>query len=84
MLGLGEREEEVNEALNDLYATGCRIVTIGQYLAPSLEHMPVVEYVTPEKSLKNTSGRVFEIVLTSWKAAPLVRSSFHAEKHVRD
>ena len=49
MLGLGETEEEVTEALTDLYATGCKIVTIGQYLAPSLEHMPVVEYVTPEK-----------------------------------
>ncbi|HRW27999.1 MAG TPA: lipoyl synthase, partial [Bacteroidales bacterium] len=46
MLGLGETEEEVIEALNDLYETGCRIVTIGQYLAPSLDHMPVVEYVT--------------------------------------
>ncbi len=57
LLGLGETEEEVTEALNDLYATGCKIVTIGQYLAPSLDHMPVVEYVTPEK-LKSTDERV--------------------------
>ena len=49
MLGLGETEEEVIEALNDIHATGCRIVTIGQYLAPSLSHIPVVEYITPEK-----------------------------------
>lgn len=83
MLGLGEREEEVNEALNDLYATGCRIVTIGQYLAPSLEHMPVVEYVTPEK-FEEYLRKGLEIGFDFVESSPLVRSSFHAEKHVRD
>ncbi len=83
MLGLGEREEEVNEALNDLYATGCRIVTIGQYLAPSLEHMPVVEYVTPEK-FEEYRRKGLEIGFDFVESSPLVRSSFHAEKHVRD
>ena len=83
MLGLGEREEEVNEALNDLYATGCRIVTIGQYLAPSLEHMPVVEYVTPEK-FEEYRRKGLEIGFDFMESSPLVRSSFHAEKHVRD
>ncbi len=81
MLGLGETEEEVTEALTDLYATGCRIVTIGQYLAPGLGHMPVVEYVTPEKfKVYRESGLKmgFEFV----ESSPLVRSSFHAEKHV--
>lgn len=81
MLGLGETEEEVTEAMNDLYATGCRIVTIGQYLAPSLSHMPVKEYVTPEKfdeyrQIGMDMG--FEFV----ESSPLVRSSFHAGKHV--
>jgi len=81
MLGLGEREEEVIEALNDLYATGCRIVTIGQYLAPSLAHIPVAEYVTPEKFdeyRRKGLGIGFEFV----ESSPLVRSSYHAEKHV--
>ena len=81
MLGLGESEEEVVEALNDLHAAGCRIVTIGQYLAPSLDHMPVVEYITPQKfeeyRLKGLETG-FEFV----ESNPLVRSSYHAEKHV--
>lgn len=82
MLGLGEKEEEISEALNDLYATGCRIVTIGQYLAPSLAHIPVVEYVTPEKFEEYRQAGLdmgFEFV----ESSPLVRSSFHAERHIR-
>jgi lipoic acid synthetase len=81
MLGLGETEEEVTEALTDLYATGCKIVTIGQYLAPSLEHMPVVEYVTPEK-FEEYRKRGLETGFEFVESSPLVRSSFHAEKHV--
>ncbi len=81
MLGLGETEEEVAEAMKDLYSTGCRIVTIGQYLAPSLSHMPVKEYVTPEKFDEYRQKGLdmgFEFV----ESNPLVRSSFHAERHV--
>lgn len=81
MLGLGEREEEVIEALNDLYATGCRIVTIGQYLAPSLAHIPVAEYVTPEK-FDEYRRKGLEIGFEFVESSPLVRSSYHAEKHV--
>jgi len=80
MLGLGETEAEVIEALKDLYATGCRIVTIGQYLAPSLDHIPVVEYVTPEK-FEEYRRRGIEIGFEFVESSPLVRSSFHAEKH---
>ncbi|MBK7732007.1 MAG: lipoyl synthase [Bacteroidales bacterium] len=83
MLGLGESEGEVTETLADIYATGCRIVTIGQYLAPSLEHIPVVEYVTPERfeEYRRTGLETgFEFV----ESSPLVRSSFHAEKHVKE
>ena len=81
MVGLGETKEEVTGALNDLYSTGCRIVTIGQYLAPSLKHMPVVEYITPERfdeyrRIGSETG--FEYV----ESSPLVRSSYHAEQHV--
>ncbi len=81
MLGLGETEEEVLEALHDLFATGCRIVTIGQYLAPSLAHIPVVEYVTPEKFAEYRQ-RGLEIGFEFVESSPLVRSSFHAEKHI--
>ncbi len=81
MLGLGETEEEVLEALNDLYATGCRIVTIGQYLAPSLAHIPVVEYVAPEK-FEEYRQRGLMMGFGFVESSPLVRSSFHAEKHI--
>lgn len=81
MLGLGESEEEVLEALKDLYATGCKIVTIGQYLAPSLSHMPVKEYVTPEK-FDDYRQKGLDIGFEFVESSPLVRSSFHAEKHV--
>ncbi len=82
MLGLGETEEEVLDALHDLFATGCRIVTIGQYLAPSLAHIPVVEYVTPEK-FEEYRQRGLEMGFEFVESSPLVRSSFHAEKHIR-
>ena len=81
MLGLGESEDEVIEALNDLYATGCRIVTIGQYLAPSLDHMPVVKYVTPQK-FEEYRRKGLETGFEFVESSPLVRSSYHAEKHV--
>jgi len=81
MLGLGEREEEVFEALLDLFATGCRIVTIGQYLSPSLFHGPVTEYVTPDK-FEEYRRRGLDIGFEFVESSPLVRSSFHAEKHV--
>jgi lipoic acid synthetase len=81
MLGLGETGAEVTEALHDLFATGCKIVTIGQYLAPSLNHMPVVEYVTPEK-FEEYRKKGLEIGFEYVESSPLVRSSFHAEKHV--
>ncbi|HPA86203.1 MAG TPA: lipoyl synthase [Bacteroidales bacterium] len=81
MVGLGETEEEVEEAMADLYEAGCRILTVGQYLQPSPDHMEVKEYVTPEKFEKYrkiASGNGFLFV----ECNPLVRSSFHAEKHI--
>lgn len=81
MLGLGETEEEILEALSDIHATGCRIVTIGQYLAPSMSHIPVVEYITPEKFVEYRN-RALAMGFEFAESSPLVRSSFHAEKHV--
>lgn len=79
MVGLGETEEEVLALLNDLRNSGCNLVTIGQYLAPSKEHTPVIEYVHPEVFKKYESaakGMGFEHVAS----APLVRSSYHADE----
>lgn len=81
MLGLGEREEEVLQAMDDLLAAGCEVLTLGQYLQPTLDHMPVEEYIHPEEfeSLKKQAQQKgFRAV----ESSPLVRSSYHAEKHV--
>lgn len=77
MVGLGETKEEVFQLLSDLRKFGCDIVTIGQYLAPSKKHHPVIEYVTPEVFeiyKKKAEEMGFKFVASS----PLVRSSYHA------
>ena len=82
MLGLGETEHEVVETMDDLSKTGCKILPLGQYLKPSAEHMEVVEYITPQKFeeyRKLALNKGFDFV----ESSPLVRSSFHAEKHVK-
>lgn len=81
MVGLGETPEEVEQTMDDLLQHGCRILTIGQYLQPTRTHYPVAEYVTPEqfaryKAIGENKG--FETV----ESGPLVRSSYHAEKHL--
>jgi len=81
MLGLGEKEEEVFEAMDDLLAAGVTVMTIGQYLCPSKEHLPVSEYVTPEQFAKYKRmglEKGFKYV----ESGPLVRSSYHAEAHI--
>ncbi len=81
MVGLGETEEEVLATMDDLLAVGCKIFTIGQYLQPTHNNWPVHEYVKPEQFARyKTIGleKGFEFV----ESAPLVRSSYHAEKHV--
>jgi lipoic acid synthetase len=82
MLGLGEKHAEVLETMDDLVSAGCSIMTIGQYLQPTRSHYPVMEYVHPDRFAEyKTIGlsKGFRIV----ESAPLVRSSYHAEKHVR-
>ena len=82
MVGLGETPEEVEELMDDLRPAGCQILTIGQYLQPSHKHYPVAEYVTPAQfaSYKETGlAKGFDQV----ESAPLVRSSYHAEKQVQ-
>lgn len=77
MVGLGETAQEVEELLTDLRRSGCDIVTIGQYMAPSKQHHPVIEFITPEtfsKYKKIAEEMGFKYVACS----PLVRSSYHA------
>lgn len=78
MLGIGETEAEVLEVLNDLLAHGCNMLTLGQYLQPSKEHLAVKEYVHPEQFKRYAQiaeGLGFQQVAS----APLVRSSYHAD-----
>lgn len=81
MLGLGEKEEEVIETIKDIYATGCKILTIGQYLQPGKDYMEVGDYITPEK-FEEYRLLALETGFSFVESSPLVRSSFHAENHV--
>ena len=82
MVGLGETDSEVLEAVDDLVEAGVQILTIGQYLRPSLRHLPVAEYVTPEKFAwykEQALARGLRYV----ESGPMVRSSYMAEKAMR-
>jgi lipoic acid synthetase len=81
MLGLGEKQDEVFKAMEDLVAHGCDILTLGQYLQPTKMHIEVAEFIHPdifamyrEEGLKRGLKYV--------ESGPLVRSSYHAERHV--
>lgn len=81
MLGLGETEEEVIQTLQDLRDNGCDVVTIGQYLQPTPKHLPVVRYVHPDEFA--TYQRLgYEMGIDHVESGPLVRSSYHSEKHL--
>ena len=82
MLGLGETKEEGIEAMQDLRAVGCQVVTLGQYLQPTPKHLPVAEFVHPDVFAElDELGR--EMGFRHVESGPLVRSSYHAEKHVK-
>ncbi|MGH7541812.1 MAG: lipoyl synthase, partial [Gemmatimonadota bacterium] len=83
MLGLGERADDVDEFLDDALAAGVQILTLGQYLRPSAEHLPIDRYVTPEefdawKRIGESRGFLHV------ESGPLVRSSYHAREQVLD
>jgi lipoyl synthase len=81
MLGLGETEEEIFEALDDLANVNCDVVTMGQYLQPTTKHLPVSRFVHPDdfkKYREYALNKGFRFV----ESGPLVRSSYHAEKHI--
>jgi lipoic acid synthetase len=79
MLGLGEREEEIFTAMQDLRNSNCDLLTLGQYLQPSLKHLPVVDFITPEKfaEYKTVAERMGFVHVAS---GPMVRSSYHADE----
>jgi lipoic acid synthetase len=82
MLGLGEEEHEINTLLDDLVSIGCDILTIGQYLQPTTQHLPVVRWVHPDEfALWKQRGEARG--LRHVESGPLVRSSYHAEKQVQ-
>ena len=79
MLGLGEREEEVIEAMQDLRTANCDILTLGQYLQPTLRHLPVVEFVPPAK-FAEYKERAEAMGFVHVASGPMVRSSYQADE----
>jgi lipoic acid synthetase len=82
MLGLGETREEVMEALADLRQAGCRVVTLGQYLQPASHLKKVEEFVDP-KDFESYREEGIKMGFTHVESHPLVRSSYHAERHIK-
>ena len=81
MLGLGETEDELLTTMDELRSVGCDILTLGQYLQPSKKHLEVNRFVTPAefanfKEIALNKGFLYV------ESGPMVRSSYHAEKHV--
>ena len=83
MLGLGETTDEIHEVLRDLRAHGCEMLTIGQYLQPSHDHLPVERYATPDEFLE-LERIALDLGFTSVASAPMVRSSYHADEQAKN
>ena len=81
MLGLGESEQEILETMQDLRNVGVEVLTLGQYLQPTLKHLPVLEFINPEK-FEYYKIKGLEMGFRYVESGPLVRSSYHAEKHL--
>ena len=79
MLGLGETEEELYQAMRDLRQAGCDILTLGQYLQPTRQHLPVVEFVSPDR-FQTYGQRARDLGFVHVASGPLVRSSYHADE----
>ena len=81
MLGIGEKEEELFKAMDDIVSHGCDILTLGQYLQPTKRHIEVAEYIHPDKFAEYKEEGL-KRGLKYVESSPLVRSSYHAERHV--
>ncbi|WP_208861407.1 lipoyl synthase [Leptospira brenneri] len=83
ILGLGEKDEDVKQCLEDLYSNGVRMLTIGQYLQPGPTHYPVQEFVRPEV-FEFWKEEAYKIGFKTIASGPLVRSSYHADEYFSD
>jgi lipoyl synthase len=81
MLGLGETAEEVYQAMDDLVAAGCDVLTLGQYLQPTKMHIEVAEFIHPDQ-FKHYEEVGYAKGFKFVESGPLVRSSYHAERHI--
>jgi len=81
MVGLGETHDEMVEAFTDLREAGVQVLTVGQYLRPTEDHLPVVRYWHPDE-FKELELAAYELGFSHIAAGPLVRSSYHADEHV--
>jgi lipoic acid synthetase len=81
MLGLGETDKEIIETMEDLRSVEVDVLTLGQYLQPTKKHLPVYEFVKPERFQKYKEIGL-EMGFRFVESGPLVRSSYHAEKHL--
>jgi lipoic acid synthetase len=79
MLGLGETSKEIEKTLQDLLDSGCDLLTLGQYLQPSKEHLPVERFVSPEE-FDYWKETALEMGFSAVASGPLVRSSYHAKE----
>jgi len=82
MLGIGERPDEVFEALDNIHGAGVEILTLGQYLQPTKKHLPVDRWVHPDE-FAEYRRHALELGFAHCEAGPLVRSSYHAHEHVK-
>lgn len=81
MLGLGEMREEILETMNDLLNAGVHILTLGQYLQPTKDHLPVADFIHPD-TFAEYKQKGLEMGFRYVESGPLVRSSYHAERHL--
>ncbi|MFC1482838.1 lipoyl synthase [Candidatus Margulisiibacteriota bacterium] len=81
MLGFGEQEREVVKVFKDLINVGCKYLSIGQYLAPSKNHFPVIEFIHPNL-FKLYEDKAYNLGFKHVESAPYVRSSYHAQKYI--
>lgn len=81
MLGIGETHEEIIESMEDLRSVSVDVLTLGQYLQPTAKHLPIVEFVTPER-FQEYKELGLKMGFRFVESGPLVRSSYHAEKHL--
>lgn len=83
MLGLGEERQEISQTLRDLRQEGVDILTVGQYLRPSMHHLPLLRYYTPDE-FADIKEEALSLGFAHCESGPLVRSSYHAHKQVPD